>query len=195
MNRATGQVVAHARVLGSSSLGGLAAWGGRVFVVDSGWRRATHDGGVVEEEATGTDGVYALDLKANKLVVKTVVKSRELQHPEAVIATAAGLWVASSTTPVVRSFDGSGHSLGPPVPLPCAPRAMAFLPTSGDWLLACPDSVVRGRLGEAWPRVASVAGVRTLACDESLKRCLGFPNGEVIDLSPSPAPDGGGDRR
>lgn len=162
-NRTTGAAVSAIKVLGASSLEGLATFGSRLYVVDSGWRLAA-DG---THEATGTDGLYAIETQGTKPALKTLVKSRRLRNPRSLAVTESTLYVAASTAPLLFSFDLAGRATGEPIELPHVVQGGLVVKERQCWF-ASSQGVLRGRVaGDEWQLVSpTVSGPGALSLDE-----------------------------
>ena len=162
-DRRTAAAAGEVKVLGASSIEGLAAFGSRLYLTDSGLHAV--DGGT---EKTGTDGVYALETRSTKPLLKTLVKSRGLRNPRSVFVNANGLYVASSTAPLLFTFDLTGRLNGEPVELPHIVTGGVIVRDKQVWL-ATSHGVLRGTLGgDEWSLVSSShSGPAAMAFDEA----------------------------
>jgi len=162
IDRKAGAALGEVKVLGGSSIEGLAAYGSRLYLVDSGLRLGA-DGGV---EQSGTDGVYAIETRGPKPVLKTLVKSRALRNPRSIAVNANGLYVASSTAPLLFAFDLTGRPRGEPLELPHVITGGIVIKESELWV-STTIGLLRGRLsGESWWPVSRRPGGGAMALDE-----------------------------
>lgn len=175
-DRKTGALVGEVKVLGGSSIEGLAAYGSRLYLIDSGLRMAP-DAGL---ERTGTDGLYAIETRGPKPVLKTLFKSRSLGNPRGVAVNANGLYVASSSSALLFAFDFTGRLKGEPLELPHFVTGGVVVKENEVWV-STNEGVLRGTLtGENWwpvTRVACAAG--SMALDEPTGR-LWVPAGDGV---------------
>ena len=184
-DRKTHAPLQEVKVLGASSIEGVAAFGSRLYVVDSGWRPLP-DGGV---EPTGTDGLYAIETRAAKPVLKTLVKSRGLQHPRAVAVWAGTLYVASSTAPLLFSFDLAGRVRNTGLALPATASGGLFIKDS-ELFLFTTSGVMRGTLGsDGWQSMSrEVAAPGLMGVDEAGARAWlpSTSRDELLEVTWSP---------
>jgi hypothetical protein len=186
-DRKTRAPLGEVKVLGGSSVQGLVALGSRLYLVDSGLRLAL-DGGV---EATGTDGLYAIETRGSKPVLKTLVKSRSLRHPRALALTASTIWVASQDVPTLFAFDLAGHPKGEPVLLPCIASGGLVIIENDVWL-GSSQGVLHGRLGrDEWQSVSGDLGTPGLMSLDAFGARLWVPStsrNALIEVPWAPEP-------
>ncbi len=181
-DRKTHAPVQEVKVLGASSIEGLVAFGSRLYLVDSGWR-ALADGGV---EATGTDGLYAIETRAAKPVLKTLAKSRGLQHPRGLAVTPTTLYVTSSTEPVMFTFDLAGHVRSTGTSLPYVASGGLFVKET-ELFVFTTAGVLRGKIaGDEWQSVSGeVASPGLMGVDEAGSRAWlpSVSRGELTEVT------------
>lgn len=110
--RTTGAPRGEVKVAGASFVNDLfAAPDGKVYLTDSGLK-----GGKEGFEPSGTDGVYVIEPgKTPKL--KTLLKSKDLNRPNGVVATADTLYVVSFGSDELHALELTGKRKGPPLKL------------------------------------------------------------------------------
>jgi sugar lactone lactonase YvrE len=112
-DRKTGAPKGEVKVAGATFVNDLfAAADGKVYVTDSGLK-AGKDG----FEPSGTDGVYVIE-PGKKPKLKTLLKSKDLNRPNGVLATADTLYVVSYGANELHVLDLTGKKKAEPTKLP-----------------------------------------------------------------------------
>lgn len=146
-DRKSGAPKGEVKVPGATFLNDLALGpDGRLYLTDSGFNP--------KFEGTGTDAVYAIELK-KKPVLKKLVKAKSLNHPNGIVATKDTLYVVGFGAAEVQALDLKGKAKGKPDVLPKGQLDGVVL--LGDELIVSSwegSSLYRGKRGGAWREIA-----------------------------------------
>ncbi len=108
-DRKTGKPKGEIAVPGGTFVNDLYAYEGKVYVTDSGLKQGAKD-----FEPSDADAVYAIE--KGKLV--TLVKAKDLGHPNGVFANKAGVWVVNFGNDELWQLDVKGKKKGAATKLP-----------------------------------------------------------------------------
>ncbi len=112
-DRKTGAVKGEVKVAGATFVNDVfAAADGKVYVTDSGLKA-----GKEGFEPSGTDGVYVIE-PGKKPKLKTLLKSKDLNRPNGILATTDTLYVVSYGANELHALDLNGKKKGDAVKLP-----------------------------------------------------------------------------
>ncbi|MDP3235038.1 MAG: hypothetical protein Q8N26_19805 [Myxococcales bacterium] len=112
-DRKTGAAKGEVKVAGATFVNDVfAAADGKVYVTDSGLK-----GGKDGFEPSGTDGVYVIE-PGKKPKLKTLLKSKDLNRPNGILATADTIYVVSYGANELHALDLNGKKKGEVVKLP-----------------------------------------------------------------------------
>jgi hypothetical protein len=169
-HRTTGLPMGEVKVPGSKFLDGVAlAFDGRILVTDVGVRATGTNGGF---EETGTDAVFAIYSDQHSTRINLVAKE-SLAGPTAVLPTPDKLWVVSSRTGELLSFD-TRAKLDYIQKLPGG--ELEGLVALGDDLLVASraaSAILRGRPNGSWRiAIGDVKSPGNIAYDEKRGRVL-----------------------
>ena len=139
-DRKTGAPKGEAPVKGATFVNDLSAGpDGKVYFTDSGLSP--------KFEATGTDALYVLE-PGKKPKVKALLQSKDLPHPNGILATKDTLYVNFFGAPEVRSYDLKGKAKGETMKMP-AGGLDGLVMVGDDFLVSSWDgkAVYRGKAG------------------------------------------------
>jgi sugar lactone lactonase YvrE len=108
-DRKTGKPKGEVAIPGGTFANDICTYGGKVYVTDSGLKQGAKD-----FEPSGADAVYAVE--KGKLV--TLVKSKDLGHPNGCYADRSGLWVVNFGDDELWQVDLKGKKKGAVTKLP-----------------------------------------------------------------------------
>lgn len=147
-DRKTGAPKGEAPVKGATFLNDLSAGpDGKVYFTDSGLSP--------KFEATGTDALYVLE-PGKKPKVKALLQSKDLPHPNGILATKDTLYVNFFGAGEVRAYDLKGKAKGEAMKTP-AGGLDGLVMVGDDFLVSSWDgkAVYRGKAGGAFTAVIS----------------------------------------
>ena len=140
--RKTFKSLGEVKVPGATFLNDLSAGpDGKVYLSDSGLKQGAKD-----FEPSGTDGLYVIE-PGKKPVLKTLLKSKDLNKPNGVLATADTLYVVTFGSNELLTFDLKGKKKAEPVKLPKGSLDGIVLLPGGDLLISSWDgkALYRGK--------------------------------------------------
>jgi hypothetical protein len=113
-DRKTGAPKGEVAIKGATFLNDIATTEGKVYVSDSGFKPGK-DGAF---DPTDTDALYVIDVSGKKPVLKTILKSKDLKHPNGLWATADTLYMVPFGSNELTAFGLDGKKKGAPTALP-----------------------------------------------------------------------------